>query len=155
MTTGNFDKVAPASLHTRGIFRAALASICIAAVLGIAMLVGATSGGAFDAHCNTTESSGILFEMQPELPSRYDDWKAKRGQDRSFPPGTQCLLYGRVNDHNSSKDFKARYQLAADRYYPSSASYLWLVALVISPFIFLIALRLYRLTLKKMRALRT
>lgn len=145
MTLDHLNKTAPVRLHTRGLFWAVFASICITALLTVTMIFGATTSGAFWSYCNTTEPSGIFFKLQPELPSRYDEWRVKQGTDRPFPPGTQCLLYGRASTSSQPPGGReSSYELVADRYYPSQSSYFWLVLLIFSPFILLFALRLWK-----------
>lgn len=132
----------PRPLHQSGIFWAGIASACIVAALALAAILSAPAGGGFDPYCNDTTANGILHDVPPELSSRYDSLKVVQGKHRSFPPSTQCLVYGGKYSHPRSDHTDVKYKLIAEHYHPGVTPYLWMMLFAISPFVVLFLTRL-------------
>jgi len=89
-------------------------------------------GGKYSS-CSTEYSNrGILAEISPAEQFAAESITLDTSEIRWFPPGRVCRAYAYFPNSAGYSGDESR--LAAEKVYPTPASYLWLIALIVSPF---------------------
>lgn len=121
----------------------------IVATIGI---LGPAPGAtmADNSPCSLSNPDGILSDVGG-VDRPYDELEVALGETRTFPPGTKCLLYGRNYSGSGASYTPSPRQLIAYRFYPEATSYIWLLVLIISPVLLVLATRLLRYGYRRLR----